>query len=375
MFFFRGASESQETVITKVWDDTLYDLLSAYAAHKKKVHKTVFRIEQRQVWSLQDAHKTLTRLIGDMAEWLPLETFLAPYLVSPKERATVLASSFSASLEMAREGSIDLQQGEAFAPIYIRRRKTIQSTGSKDGVPGLHGSAEEPANGGKKTWLTMSQTFARKIIANTCVCWRPYCFASAEPLGLTELAVRLPEGIDLEGLLFDLQSAYASRGVTLVRVAGKWAYRTADDLAYILQHEAIERRKLSRAAIETLSIIAYHQPTTRAEIEEIRGVSTSKGTIDVLLETGWIGLKGRRKTPGKPVTYGTSEAFLVHFGLENVSDLPGLEELKQTGLLDLNPQDSDKTRQGQLFDPFQLADGDADALDSAEDGQDDGETL
>lgn len=188
-------------------------------------------------------------------------------------------------------------------------------------------------------------------------------FASAEPLGTDELVTRLPEGVDVEGLVQDLQSAYASRGVNLVRIAAKWAFRTADDLAFVLQHEAIEHRKLSRAAIETLAIIAYHQPSTRAEIEEIRGVSASKGTLDVLLETGWIGLKGRRKTPGKPVTYGTTEAFLIHFGLENVSDLPGLEELKQTGLLDLSPEGGDKARQGQLFDPFELADGEDDEAD------------
>ncbi|MEM1045720.1 MAG: SMC-Scp complex subunit ScpB [Pseudomonadota bacterium] len=184
-------------------------------------------------------------------------------------------------------------------------------------------------------------------------------FASSEPLGIAELGERMPDGTDIEGLVQELQSAYAARGVNLVRVAGKWAFRTAEDLGFLLQHEAIERRKLSRAAIETLAIIAYHQPVTRAEIEEIRGVSTSKGTIDVLLETGWINLKGRRKTPGKPVTYGTSEAFLIHFGLAAVSDLPGLEELKQTGLLDLSPEGSERARQGQLFDPMELADRDA----------------
>ncbi|MEM8812219.1 MAG: SMC-Scp complex subunit ScpB [Pseudomonadota bacterium] len=196
-------------------------------------------------------------------------------------------------------------------------------------------------------------------------------FASAEPLGLKELAARLPangpvsssdpeggEGAlersaepDVESLVLELQAAYRARGVNLVRLAGKWAFRTAEDLAYLLQQEAVERRKLSRAAIETLAIIAYHQPVTRAEIEEIRGVSASKGTLDVLLETGWVGLKGRRKTPGKPVTYGTTPAFLVHFGLESVSDLPGLEELKQTGLLDLTPGQEDDP-QGNLFDPL-----------------------
>ena len=131
-----------------------------------------------------------------------------------------------------------------------------------------------------------------------------------------------------------MQRDYASRGVNLVRVGGKWTLRTASDLAWLLTQESVVTRKLSRAAIETLAIVAYHQPVTRAEIEEIRGVSTSKGTLDVLLETGWVRLRGRRKAPGRPVTYGTSEAFLSHFGLEALTDLPGLDELKGAGLVD-----------------------------------------
>jgi segregation and condensation protein B len=131
-----------------------------------------------------------------------------------------------------------------------------------------------------------------------------------------------------------LQQDYASRGVNLVRVAGKWTFRTAGDLSWLLSKETVETRKLSRAAIETLAIIAYHQPVTRTEIEDIRGVSTSKGSIDVLLETGWIKPRGRRKVPGRPLTFGTTEAFLSHFGLDAVGDLPGLEELKGSGLLD-----------------------------------------
>jgi segregation and condensation protein B len=159
-------------------------------------------------------------------------------------------------------------------------------------------------------------------------------FASAEPLSAEELKARLPEGYAVEELLEDLQQTYAARGVNLVRVAGKWAFRTAEDLAFLMHRDMEEQRKLSRAALETLAIIAYHQPVTRAEIEEIRGVSTSKGTLDVLLETSWIRMRGRRRTPGRPVTYGTTEAFLEHFGLDTVKDLPGLEELKGAGLLD-----------------------------------------
>ena len=131
-----------------------------------------------------------------------------------------------------------------------------------------------------------------------------------------------------------LQAEYAPRGVNLVRVAGKWMFRTANDLAWLLARDTVEPKKLSRAANETLAIIAYHQPVTRAEIEDIRGVSVSKGTLDVLMETGWIRLRGRRKAPGRPLTFGTTEAFLSHFGLEAIGDLPGLDELKGTGLLD-----------------------------------------
>jgi segregation and condensation protein B len=159
-------------------------------------------------------------------------------------------------------------------------------------------------------------------------------FASAEPLDEKSLAERLPQDIDVHAALLRLQEDYATRGVNLVRIGGKWTFRTASDLSWLLSKETVETRKLSRAAIETLAIIAYHQPVTRAEIEEIRGVTTSKGSVDVLLETGWIRPRGRRKSPGRPVTYGTSETFLSHFGLDAVSDLPGVEELKGSGLLD-----------------------------------------
>ncbi|MGY3607068.1 MULTISPECIES: SMC-Scp complex subunit ScpB [unclassified Bradyrhizobium] len=159
-------------------------------------------------------------------------------------------------------------------------------------------------------------------------------FASAEPIDQATLAKRMPEGVDLKAALAQLQAEYAPRGVNLVRVANKWTFRTAGDLAWLMTRETTETKKLSRAAIEVLAIVAYHQPVTRAEIEEIRGVVTSKGTLDVLLETGWIRPRGRRKTPGRPLTFGTTEAFLSQFSLEALGDLPGLDELKGTGLLD-----------------------------------------
>jgi segregation and condensation protein B len=159
-------------------------------------------------------------------------------------------------------------------------------------------------------------------------------FASAEPIDQATLAKRMPDGVDIKAALAQLQAEYAPRGVNLVRVANKWTFRTAGDLSWLMTRESTETRKLSRAAIEVLAIVAYNQPVTRAEIEEIRGVVTSKGTIDVLLETGWIRPRGRRKTPGRPLTFGTTDAFLSQFSLEALGDLPGLEELKGTGLLD-----------------------------------------
>jgi segregation and condensation protein B len=159
-------------------------------------------------------------------------------------------------------------------------------------------------------------------------------FAAAEPIDEATIAGRLSQGADIGATMAELQRLYADRGVNLVRVAGRWAFRTAPDLAWLLAREELEKRKLSRAAIETLAIVAYHQPVTRADIEEIRGVAVSKGALDVLMEAGWVRMRGRRKSPGRPITYGTSPEFLSHFGLDAIADLPGLDELQGAGLFE-----------------------------------------
>lgn len=159
-------------------------------------------------------------------------------------------------------------------------------------------------------------------------------FASAEPVSVNELTARLPEGCDAAEALAHLRRRYAGRGVTLVKVGDSYAMRTAPDLGWLMRTEQVETRRLSRAAIETLAIIAYHQPVTRAEIEEIRGVSLSRGTVDQLMELGWIRFGRRRLTPGRPLTFVCTEAFLDHFGLESPRDLPGIKELRDAGLLD-----------------------------------------
>ena len=161
-------------------------------------------------------------------------------------------------------------------------------------------------------------------------------FAAAEPLSDADLARRLPQGADLDGALAELETLYAGRGVALVCVAGRWRFQTAADLAFLMTEERQEPRRLSKAAQETLAIIAYHQPVTRGEIEAVRGVQASKGTLDVLLELGLVRMRGRRRTPGRPITYATTDAFLEHYGLASLSDLPGASEMKAAGLLSLD---------------------------------------
>ena len=185
-------------------------------------------------------------------------------------------------------------------------------------------------------------------------------FASAEPVTPDALARHLPEGADVAALLDRLQSDYEGRGINLVHVGRRWAFRTSEDLAGRLKIETESLRKLSRAAIETLAIVAYHQPVTRGEIEEIRGVALSKGTLDTLLEASWVGPKGRRRTPGRPVTWGTTDAFLDHFGLEHLDALPGLAELKAAGLLDTRPAIAALNASGRLSEFAASADGGAD---------------
>jgi len=182
-------------------------------------------------------------------------------------------------------------------------------------------------------------------------------FASAEPVTVHDLESRMPHGCDAAEALVHLRKRYEGRGVRVVKVGDAWAFRTAPDLGYLMQKETVETRKLSRAAIETLAIIAYHQPCTRAEIEEIRGVSVSRGTIDQLLEMEWIRFGRRKMTPGRPVTFVVTPQFLDHFGLETARDLPGLKELRAAGLLENRPPPGPLGMRDDDEDEDELAEG------------------
>lgn len=185
--------------------------------------------------------------------------------------------------------------------------------------------------------MTMIPETADANIAEHLRILEAILFAAVEPLDEASIVARMPSDADIAGLLVDISKAYSARGVNVVKVGGKWALRTAPDLVDSLKIERVAERRLSRAAQETLAIIAYHQPLTRAEVESIRGVAVNRGTLDVLLEAGWIKPGRRRDTPGRPTTWLTSEAFLSHFGLESLQDLPGVKELKAAGLLDTRP--------------------------------------
>jgi len=203
----------------------------------------------------------------------------------------------------------------------VRLRETLAATIADDTLIST-AEGSEPVSGVNIEHLRMAEAVL---------------FAASEPLSIDALASSLPEGANVGSLVAELQRMYEGRGVNLVCVAEKWQFRTAPDLSFLLRREKPEQRRLSRAALETLAIIAYHQPITRAEIEDIRGVMLSKGTVDTLMEVGWVKIRGRKRTPGRPVTYGTTETFLVQFGLENIGHLPGLDELKAAGFLEAMP--------------------------------------
>lgn len=206
--------------------------------------------------------------------------------------------------------------------------------GEAQGINEIHDALEEAfvSEDAQETAI-LENPAARLVTMEAMRMAEALVFASTEPVTEKALADRLPDDVDVRSLMEELAENYEKRGVNLLRVDNAWAFRTTGDLSFLMQREQVQQRKLSRAALEVLAIIAYHQPVTRAEMEEIRGVDTSKGTLDVLLETGWIKLRGRRKTPGRPVTYGTTLEFIDHFGLSEIRDLPGMEELKAAGLL------------------------------------------
>ena len=351
--FARGQPEPIAEITKPEWTATLYDLLSAYASRRQTKARSFVRVRKRTVWSLAEAREALEtadRAVLGLEPARPISRRLSGRAGDGTDCSRVdfcggagigprgPPRSPSARLVHAALPAQEAGQGQRSWPATARPMMTggvadvsLRNPGMRKRETKFDGECRGDAcDRGRQADHAESVA----VSAEELRILEALLFAAEAPLDEKILATRLPAGADVKALLAQLQHDYASRGVNLVRVGGKWTMRTASDLAWLLTHESVVTRKLSRAAIETLAIVAYHQPVTRAEVEEIRGVSTSKGTLDVLLETGWIRLRGRRKAPGRPVTYGTNEAFLSHFGLEALTDLPGLDELKGAGIVD-----------------------------------------
>ena len=216
------------------------------------------------------------------------------------------------------------------------KKVMVASSGAdmNDGEDGIHGAVQRLAAASADAFETVKAHGLSGDLAVTMREIEALLFAAPGPLSAADMIQRLRDGSDVGGALMALKRLYDGRGVNLVEVAGKWRFLTASDLGYVFGEVKEEPRRLSKAALETLAVVAYHQPVTRAEIEQVRGVAVSKGTLDALIEVGWVRPRGRRRAPGKPLTYGTTEDFLLHFGLSSVDDLPGKGDLVAQGLLD-----------------------------------------
>ncbi len=338
--FGRGDPEAVNVIKLRTYKDTLYDLLTAYATDRvRKLGGKAYKPEIAPVLQIEEARERLERMLGKISDWSGLSRLLPFEWQGGARRRSAMASTLLACLELARDGKVELQQMAPFEEIYVRDRAEPQGRLSRtlarrecdmSSVAKMIAKIEDQMDAEQQTPLTTANPEHLRMI-------EALLFAASEPVDQKALATSLPEGADVPGLLAALEQLYEKRGVTLCCVAGKYQFRTASDLAFLLRKEQPEQKRLSKAAIETLAIVAYHQPVTRAEIEDIRGVAMSKGTVDTLMEIGWVKIRGRKRTPGRPVTYGTTEAFLVQFGLESVSHLPGTDELKAAGFLEAIP--------------------------------------
>jgi|GEM_PF-115886 len=294
--FLRGAPEGLRIDRKTLWQCEWYDLVSAYAQVKARNEPVVHMVRDRMVMTLETAIERVSALLGVRLDWIELRDFLPAHA----DRA---APAFGARVELCRRA----------------RARAARQGGDPAG--GHVRSAALAAGAG----MTRPDELVRAVEATL--------FASEEPLTVEQLSTHLG-GADVREALATLEVHYADRGVRLVERGKRWQFQTAPDLAHLLRREREQVRKLSRAATEVLAIIAYHEPVSRAEIESIRGVQTSPGTLDVLMEAGWVRVAGRREVPGRPVIYATTPEFLSHFGLASRKDLPGIDELKAAGLLD-----------------------------------------
>ena len=315
--FARGAPEGMEVIRTPVYEVSLYEMLKAYGDNRRRATASQLTIEASELFSLGDAIERLRGIIGHVGDWTSLSAFLPDGIIG-RDRAPVGGRiDIRRQSWLVKEGRANIRQSSAFGPIFVKGKESLQMVEISQEI------ADSPKVKSAKSWCgsveESSDTLEADITQEVRIV-EALLFAATEPVSTDFLAERLPENADVGAVLDEIQSLYEGRGVNLSRVAGKWSLRTAEDLSPHLRIERKVSRKPSRAAVESLAIIAYHQPVTRSEVEEIRGVSVSKGSFDVLLEAGWIKPVGRRRTPGRPTTWGTTPAFPEEFGLHSLAD-------------------------------------------------------
>ncbi len=323
-FFVRGLPEDVTRHRRIRYTATLHDLMQGYARIRTRDEFRPYVMDRNDILSMEQALDGMRRLIGFAGDWTDLSVYLPDRLDRPAGAPPLGHRGDLCGLARAGQGrprrpppGRELRPDRAARPPRAPPVSETRGAGDEgDLAPGLF---EAPP-------LAEQERMVEAIL-----------FASAEPVTTAEMNARMPHGADADRAVSLLRRRYEGRGVQVVRVGEAWAIRTAPDLGFLMQKETVETRKLSRAAIETLAIVAYHQPVTRAEIEEIRGVTVSRGTLDQLLELDWIRFGRRRNTPGRPSTFIVTQDFLDHFGLESARDLPGLRELRAAGLLDARP--------------------------------------
>ena len=295
--FPRGAPEGLRTIRTARWQAEIFDLIAAYGRVSARSRPVMHVVADRQVMTLDAALERVSALLGVRVDWATIDSFLPD--------------------EASRGGG-------------TLRRSALASSFPRRAGAGAAGAGRAAPAGGVRAALSQGGIVNPPDDLDRAV--EAVLFAAAEPLTAEAIAAHV--GADVRGALDRLEADYAGRGIGLVRRGDRWHFETAGDLAHLLRRDRPEPRRLSRAGLETLAIIAYHEPVSRAEIEAIRGVAISRGTLDVLMEAGWVRPAGRREVPGRPLTYATTVGFLAHFGLASRRDLPGIDDLRAAGLLD-----------------------------------------
>ena len=315
--FTRGMKGGIRSINTPVYDVTLYELLKTYSLIQMQKTFQNISIPKLPVFTTEEGIKQIKNNLDKITDWKHIVELIPKFYIDNKMNRTGIAGIFAASLELTKEGVVSVFQKQSFDKLLIKKKANIID------------------------FPTSPTKLERQVEA--------ILFAASEPLDVETIEKRLQTSINLNKVLENLQEIYKKRGINLVCIKSKWSFRTASDLSKLMALQKSTQKKLSKATIETLSIIVYHQPVTRSEIEEIRGVSFASNTLETLLELDWVRPSGRKEVPGKPIQYATTENFLNHFNIQKLSDLPTIEELGSAGLIDTSTIDKSIFGTGKFF--------------------------